>query len=249
MLAALGVWGLLAPNADANAVVVSHDINTLASFVAGAQESTFAVNVATFLTSGDATKNLLLFESNPGNGTRNFAPAVLNALTGAGFNVTVTANYATPFAGFDALFVAQDFPTVGFLDNAALISYVNSGGSVYLAGGVGPSPVGEAAGWNTFLNHYGLAFASVYNDFTSVGITSTHPIFAGVTALGSGIGQSIIDLGINPNAQVVQTKLGQNVYAVVSIPVPEPQVYALLLIGLGFVGLVVRRRAQTGTAR
>jgi hypothetical protein len=84
-----------------------------------------------------------------------------------------------------------------------------------------------------------LAFAFEYNGINSVTITSAHPIFAGITALGSGNGQSIIDLGTNPNAQIVQMQAGQGMYAVVSIPsqvsVPEPG--TMLLLGTSLVGL------------
>ncbi len=242
---ALSIFGGTSGGAHANAIVVSHDINTLASFVAGGQEDTFAVNVADFLTTGSTTKNLLLFESNPGDGTRNFAPGVLAALTNAGFSVTVTSNYATPFSAFDALFVAQDFPTVGFLNNTSLISYVDGGGSVYLAGGVGPSAAGEAAGWSAFLNHYGLAFVSAgYNGINNVAITSSHPIFFGITALGSGNGQSILDLGTNFNAQIVQFAGTQGVYAVVSVP--EPTTAILFSAGLLALAGVGRRRVAQG---
>ena len=118
---------------EANAaIVVAHDINTLGTSVAGSQEEKFAVNVASFLTTDSATKDLLLFESNPGDGTRNFASGVLNALSSAGFSVTVTSNYTTAYSAFDAVFIARDYPEGGFLDNTALINYANAGGGVYL---------------------------------------------------------------------------------------------------------------------
>jgi hypothetical protein len=84
----LSLLGGTAGDIHANAIVVGHDINTLGTSVAGNSEATFAVNIANFLTSGSATKNLLLFESNPGDGTRDFDIDVSNALTGAGFKVT-----------------------------------------------------------------------------------------------------------------------------------------------------------------
>jgi hypothetical protein len=214
-------------------VVVGHDVNTLGTIDAGTNESTFAVNVANFLTAGDATKNLLLFDSSPFDGSRNYSPVVLNALSAAGFNVTVTTNYAMSFTGFNAIFVAEQFPSITFLNNSAMINYVNSGGGVYLAGGVGPDAGFESAGWSTFLNNFGLAFATQYNGLFNVPITSPNPIFAGVTSLNCGDGQSIIDLGTNPNAQIVQFDGTQGVYAVVNSAVPEPTAFVLLLLGAG----------------
>jgi hypothetical protein len=213
----LGITSLVVGGAEAaGRIVVGHDINTLATFLAGTNEETFAVNVAGFLTSDSATKNLLLFESNPGDGTRDFAAGVLTALMSAGFSVTVTTDYTTPYTSYDAIFVAEDYQTLGFLDNDALTAYVNGGGGVYLAGGVGNVASTEAAGWSTFLGNFGLAFASYYNGiYTPVPITSSHPIFNGVTSLAAGNGQFISDLGTNPNAQIVQLFDDNGVYAVV----------------------------------
>ncbi len=223
-------------------IVVSHDVNTLASDVAGSQENRFAVNVATFLTANATTKKLILFESNPGDGSRNYSSGVLTALASNGFSVTLTADYKTPFSGFDAVFVSEDFPIIGFLDGNSLIKYVNGGGGVYLAGGVGNTASVEASGWNTFLYFYGLGFTSTgYNGINSVAISSSHPIFAGITSLGSGNGQSILNLGTNPNAKIVQFAGNQGVYAVVNTvqqqAVPEPGSIALLA-GVGVSGSI-----------
>ncbi len=202
-------------------VVISHDVNTFGTDVAGPQEAAFAVNVARYLTCDRATRNLLLFDSNPGDGSRDFSPVVLKALSGAGFSVTVTSDYTTSFSSFDAIFVAENFPDIGFLDNNALIDYVSSGGGVYLAGGVGTSPSVEADGWRTFLSRYGLAFdSSGYNGINSVTIHSTHPIFTGISTLGSGNGQSIIDLGTNSSAEIIESVGGQGVYAVGGVTRP-----------------------------
>jgi hypothetical protein len=248
LLAILSLLGIVPEKLEASAIVVGHDINTLGTAVAGTQEANFAVNLANFLTSGKATRNLLLFESNPGDGTRNFATIVLNTLTNAGFALTVTPDYSTPFANFDAIFVAENYPDIGFINNTALITYVEAGGGVYLAGGVGPSPATEAAGWQTFLNNYGLAFATQYNGINNVAITSIHSIFTGITALRCGNGQSIIDLGTNPNAQIVQTQIGQGMYAVVNTPGPSPTPApaTIILLGSGLFGLVGFRRIIVG---
>jgi hypothetical protein len=124
---------------------------------------------------------------------------------------------------------------------------VNGGGGVYLAGGVGPSAAAEAAGWDSFLSHYGLAYAATYNGINSVAITSAHPIFAGVTSLGSGNGQSILDLGTNPDAQIVQMAAGQGMYAVVTVPddgPPVPEPVGALLLGTGLLAWAVKRRRR-----
>jgi hypothetical protein len=236
----LGAFSTVALKGD---IIVGDDVNTFGSFLAGANEDQFAVNVANFLTSGHATKNLLLFEATPGDGSRDYSSTVLSALSSAGFNVTVTTNYASSLSGFDAAFVAEQFPSINFVNNTSLINFANNGGGVYLVGGVGPDAGVEAAGWDSFLNNYGLALALTYNGFSNFPITSSNQIFNGVTSLNVGNGQSIIDLFTNPNAQIVQTFAGQNVVATVHVPlaasVPEPAAFSLLFIGI-VAGLALR---------
>ena len=68
------------------------------------------------------------------------------------------------------------------IDQNVLVSYVNGGGNVYINGvtGVGGS-ASEAAAWNTFLNAFGLDFASTYNGIAGVIATGEgHPVLAGV---------------------------------------------------------------------
>lgn len=239
LVIAIAVFAQLAYTVCAGEVVVAHDVNTLATADAGPQECAFAVNVAQFLTSGSATKKLLLYESSPGDSARDFSAVVVEALTNAGFAVTVTTSYTTPFTNFDAVFVAMQYPSGSFLDNAALTNYVNAGGGVYLAGGVGnPGQAAtEAAGWSSFLGSYGLAFGSSgpfggYNDLTKLTITNTtSPIFLGVTNLLCGAGSSIVALNTNASSQIIQyapddgAEVG--VYAVVSstgISIPQIQI-------------------------
>ncbi len=225
---------------NAGTIVVGDDINTFSSSIAGSNEQTFAVNVASLLTAGDPTKNLLLIQSGT-DSTRNFAPGVISALTAAGFNVTVTSNESTSLTGYNAVFVGQSYPTVGFVNNTSLINFANGGGGVYIVGGVGPDAANEAAGWSTFLNNYGLGLAAAYNGFTNIPTTGTNAIFNGVSSINVGNGQSIIDLGTNPNAQVVETYKGQNVFAIVNVsstqPTPEPGTIGLLFTAFAALGV------------
>ncbi len=132
-----------------------------------------------------------------------------------------------------------------------MIDYVNNGGGVYLAGGAGshliPSaPATEAAGWSSFLNHYGLAFESNFNNIFNVPITSTDPIFNGITSIKSGNGQSIIDLGTNPSAKILQKLGDENIYARIDVErqnvVPEPG--TLFLLGSGLIGFIATKRKR-----
>ena len=190
-------------------IVVSHNVNTLSTSIAGEQETVFATNVAEWLI-GEQGGSILAIESNSDRG-RDYAPGIESALTDAGFDLTVTQE--TDFSlselqAYDAVFLGQTFPMLGVVDNQALIDYVNSGGSVYLYAGVGPNAIQEAANWDEFLNAFGLDFANQYNDVFSGTFTSDHPIFDGVETLASSHGLSVIDLEPNNlNNQIVQSRV------------------------------------------
>lgn len=210
------------PTGARGRIVVSHDVNTLSSQYGGPQEQQFAVNVAKFLI-GANSGNILAIESNPNDMKRNYAPEVKDALTSAGYNVTYsnTSDHSlTELMAYDAVFVGIIWPPpYTMIDNTVLTDYVNHGGNVYIFSGAGSEPESslEASLLNPFLKNFGLMFdASRYNQIRdrTINITSNHPIFDGVTALRADNGQSIIDLGTDSRAQIVQLEENQGIYAV-----------------------------------
>lgn len=213
----------------AGRVVVGHDVNTLSSSIAGPNEDQFAINVAQWLT-GAKSGNILAVESSPSDATRDYAPSVKTALHGAGFVVTYVSDPTTVSAltlanlqPYNAVFVGETFPVITSINPSVLLQYLNGGGNVYVYGGVGELAVVEAGLFNPFLEALGLSFATTgpdgeYNGLNSVNITSTHPIFNGLTGktLACGNGQDILALGTNVNATIIQFQGQNGVYAVVN---------------------------------
>jgi hypothetical protein len=97
-----------------------------------------------------------------------------------------------------------------------LIDYVRAGGNVFLEAGTGPYAGPEAANWNPFLNAFGLSFESAYN-WRPGGVwplTTTSPLFTGVTALYEQYGQPITKLDpTDRTAQILVAQEGRGMFA------------------------------------
>jgi hypothetical protein len=157
---------------------------------------TFAKNIATWFTGG-GTGRFLVFSS---NFSLTASSPLCPTLIGAGH--TCTVDTSLPFdlptlQGVDGVFLAGKV-NGGVPDNNVLIQYVENGGHVYLAGGTGEfnDASEEAAAWNQFLKHFGVAFdGSAYNGVIGTfPISSSHPTFVGVSSLYQNNGNDIVEL-------------------------------------------------------
>jgi choice-of-anchor C domain-containing protein len=212
-----------APQSITGRVVLAHDVNPLSVSLATANEAKFAVNVARWITAGNSGR-LLAVDSNPLDTRAKYSQLVIDAIAAAGFTTDVTnrINYTTEeLSEYDGIFVGQLGPSGAVFDNQILVDYIRNGGGVYLYSGVlDGRPNEEVIAWEDFLSPIGLAYGdggtSRYNEFYgSIPVSSSHPIFSGISELRAANGVSLRDTeSDNPLNQVLITYQGEGVYAV-----------------------------------
>ena len=204
----------------------------------------FALNVAKFFTGDFGT---FLIVSDNFSLDDDVATSLRATMIGAGYGWVdsedvpgFTLDLATLLT-YDGVFFALP-PSVS---QTVLVDYVNAGGNVYINGGTGVGgSVSEAAAWNTFLNTFGLNFASSYNGVMgNIPITSSSPVLSGISTLYQNNGNSISLVGGNPYAAIIATSAsGEGLYAVYDAPTAVPEPSVLLLLGVGMGALMAKRR-------
>lgn len=171
-------------------IVVNHDEWTFTDERMGDNGKTFALNVAKFFKPDGAGKFLAF--------SGNFAligDTIRNTMESAGHQWVNSTSHGIftleNLLTYDGVFLAGNN-----VDQQVLIDYVNAGGNVYVAAGTGWGyPDEEAAYWNTFLNTFGLNFASHHNDVRGMyPKTSNHSLLNGVDSLFFDKGNSVNEL-------------------------------------------------------
>jgi hypothetical protein len=241
-------------SASAGRIVVNHDEWTISDSgrgIAGAASfDAFVGNLASYMNIDGGACSYLVYSSSFGLTGSSFA----SAMSGAGCSLTT---YTGPFntglgllSNYDGVFLAFN-PSTSV--PATLASYVDAGGSVYIAAGTGiGGPITEAAFWNAFLNDYGLnLLGTSYNGCCGVdAVSGTHPLLDGVSQLYYDNGNTVSLSGGNPNASIIEfSSAGLGLIGVfddVSIEPPPPGVPSpgtLLCLAVGLFVMTVLRRA------
>lgn len=192
----------------AGRIIAAHDDLVFADggFHEPSDPGIFARNVAAWFTGGRAGR-FLAYSDNQGL----TGASLINAMTSAGHAWVVSTSSPLSLSnlmGFDGVFlcghpVATD----------VLVSYVNAGGNVYVAGlGVAED---DMAKWNPFLQQFGLGFTNQGTGVGDMPTTSPHSIFNGVDHLYGVNGSAIVDLQpANPINRVLVHNGGSGLFGV-----------------------------------
>jgi hypothetical protein len=216
------------------------------------QTNQLAANIGTYFSNGGAGNFLAASNSPPlgGNSRGVNGNALALAMQSLGHMWTIDAAPAMTLANlsqYDAVFFAGSIGS-GAANAATLAQYVQGGGSVLVMAGTGDlsSAVNEAAGWNSFLNQFGLGFGDTWfavgqpNLHDIPVVSGSHPLNQSLTTVTWGYGQLALDLDPNDplNAVVVDGDFSNfgggpqgvinNVIAVYNVPIPEPSTLFLL---------------------
>jgi hypothetical protein len=237
---------LISSQAYASRIVAIHDEWTFTekgfNDAGAASTGAFAQNLATYLKGSSGAGNFLIYSDSLGLTNNSTFMSVLSA---SGHNVTfVQSTNALPsLSGYDGVFLSGN---EGTASSAALTSYVNNGGGVFVAAGNGFQPGAEANRWNGFLNNFGLSFENVYNGLQGVFSTagSNHSLFNGVSQLYFDNGNNVNIYASNPSSSVI---LQSGNFGLIGVydsgsgtSVPEPG--TVVLLGSAMFGILRKRR-------
>ncbi|WP_337188394.1 PEPxxWA-CTERM sorting domain-containing protein [Phenylobacterium sp.] len=251
---AIGLGGGFASAANAGVLVASGDEWTLSDY---AYDDTYKAGTEAFVqdlvtTFGGSNYLLLTGNGNVPAGQLSQLTAQLNDL-GKTVATSTTFDLATASA-YDAVFhFGQGFSAPQF---AALGAYMDAGGNAYVSLGSGwyGTAAGEAAAWNPFFANYGLVAGGTWFSapgFVNVTVTSGPP---GATNLIWGYGQSIDRLPDSSGVSYLRGSfaggptdiglVGSSQTLGVVAGVPEPATWALMIVGFGAAGAMLRRRGR-----
>ncbi len=172
-------------------------------------------------------------------------------------------------------FAFREDPSFLFLSNVSLVDTTTSSGNLLLNGDFNLGPVGlnEPTDW-TYLNSFGATFAGVVRADCGIGGVGSNCYYDGAVQAYDAITQNVattpgdlytvsfylrddsggdIFRALSTNGDVTDTG-GNGINLVVyagGVPVnavPEPESYAMMLVGIGLLGFMARRRKQKEAA-